>query len=194
MKITDLAYYVHYINRLIHYFWGAINLIYAWWWHIKIGEKSKFTGHCYFKRYKGSAIQIGRRFECISKIKANLIYRPCCIMTCSKDANLEIGNNVGVSGCVIACFKYIKIGNNVKIGGNCTIMDGDFHSDDYRSGIPSDVIIEDNVWLGMNVMIMKGVHIGENSVIGAGSIVTKDIPANVVAAGNPCRIIKNIEQ
>lgn len=51
-----------------------------------------------------------------------------------------------------------------------------------------------NVWIGANVMILKGVHIGRNSLVGAGSVVTKDIPANVVAAGNPCKVIRELDE
>ena len=66
--------------------------------------------------------------------------------------------------------------------------------DDPRSGKCKPIIIEDNVWLGINSSVLKGVTIGKNSVIGAGSVVTKNIPANVIAAGNPCRVIKKIEE
>ena len=72
------------------------------------------------------------------------------------------------------------------------ITDSDWHTDDPRTGPDKAVIIEDNVWLGYGVKILKGVHIGKNSVIGAGSIVTKNIPANVIAAGNPCKVIKQL--
>ena len=72
------------------------------------------------------------------------------------------------------------------------ITDSDWHSDDPRTGIDKPIIIDNNVWLGYGVKVLKGVHIGENTLIGAGSIVTKDIPANVIAAGNPCKIIKQL--
>ena len=97
-----------------------------------------------------------------------------------------------MSGTVIGCANYIKIGNNVRCGANTLITDTDWHTDDLRTSENKDVIIDDNVWLGYGVKVLKGVHIGRNSVIGAGSIVTHDIPANVIAAGNPCRIIKTI--
>lgn len=71
-------------------------------------------------------------------------------------------------------------------------MDGDAHQDDSRTSESKSVFISDNVWVGANVTILKGVTIGENSLIGIGSVVTKSIPANVVAAGNPCRIIRNL--
>jgi acetyltransferase-like isoleucine patch superfamily enzyme len=112
------------------------------------------------------------------------------ISTQTKNANLTIGNNCGFSGTVIAAFKKIKIGNNVRCGANALITDSDWHLDDPRSGNSADVVIEDNVWIGEGVKVLKGVIIGENSLIGAGSVVTKSIPANVVAAGNPCKVIK----
>lgn len=71
-------------------------------------------------------------------------------------------------------------------------MDGDFHKEDPRSGMPKEIIIDNNVWIGYSCIILKGVHIGKNSIIGAGSIVTKDIPENSLAAGNPCKVIKSI--
>lgn len=66
--------------------------------------------------------------------------------------------------------------------------------EDTRSGRDADVYIGDNVWLGYGVVVLKGVTIGENSVIGARSVVTHDIPANVIAAGNPCKVIREIRQ
>lgn len=63
---------------------------------------------------------------------------------------------------------------------------------DPRAGKPKPVIIEENVWIGEGVKVLKGVTIGKNSVIGAGSVVTKSIPDNVIAAGNPCKVIKQI--
>ncbi|MBQ0158509.1 MAG: hypothetical protein KBS47_05855 [Bacteroidales bacterium] len=71
-------------------------------------------------------------------------------------------------------------------------MDGDFHTDDPRTGDSKPVVIDDAVWLGSDVTVLKGVHIGRGSVIAAGSIVTHDIPAGVVAGGCPCRVIKTL--
>ena len=107
-------------------------------------------------------------------------------------AKIIIGDRCGFSGTVVGAFKSITIGNNVRCGANTLITDSDWHLDDPRSGIPKDVIIEDNVWLGVNSVVMKGVTIGANTVIGANSVVTKSIPANVVAAGNPCKVIRSL--
>ena len=98
----------------------------------------------------------------------------------------------GFSGTVIGAFLNVKLGKNVRCGANTLITDSDWHTDDYRTGENKEVIIDDNVWLGYGVKVLKGVHIGKNSLIGANSVVTRDIPANVIAAGNPCKVIKSI--
>lgn len=69
----------------------------------------------------------------------------------------------------------------------------DFHWDDPRVGEPKPVTIKDNVWLGYGVIVMKGVTIGENSIIGMNSVVTRDIPANSIAVGSPAKVIKTLE-
>ncbi|MBQ3129797.1 MAG: hypothetical protein IJC23_02770 [Bacteroidaceae bacterium] len=79
-----------------------------------------------------------------------------------------------------------------KLVANCVIADGDFHIDDPRVGEPKPVRISNNVWLGYGVIVMKGVTIGENSIIGMNSVVTKDIPANSIAAGSPAKVIKQL--
>lgn len=164
-------------------------------WNINLGKNCVFNGNTIFHRNRGSIINIGINCRFISEANNfNLIgiNRPCIIATHSPEARIDIGNNNGFSGTVIGAFKYIKIGNDVKCGANTLITDSDWHTDDIRSGEPIEVIIGDNVWLGVNVVVLKGVTIGDNSVIGACSVVTKSIPANVIAAGNPCRVIKSI--
>ena len=99
----------------------------------------------------------------------------------------------------VLAFSKIIIHDNVLIGINCSIIDNDGHSlliAERNNGMPiiANVIVEKNVFLGDNVTILKGVTIGENSVIGNGSIVTKNIPENVIAAGNPARVIREIEK
>lgn len=163
---------------------------------INLNFMSYFWGAPYFYRCKKSSIQIGANCRFNSKQTSNLIgiNHKCILSTLNSNAALHIGDNCGFSGTTIGCFLSIKLGNNVRCGANTLITDSDWHSDDPRSGVPKPVLIKDNVWLGYNVIVLKGVTIGENTVIGAGSVVTKDIPANVIAAGNPCRIIKNLNQ
>lgn len=111
-------------------------------------------------------------------------------------ASLKIGNNVGMSSTRLWIHESVRIGNNVKIGGCVLITDTDAHPMDYvvrrssNEGTKSaPVVIEDDVWIGAHCIILKGVTIGARSIIGAGSVVTKSIPADCVAAGNPCRVI-----
>ena len=115
-------------------------------------------------------------------------------------ATLTIGNNVGMSSTRLWIHESARIGNNVKIGGCVLITDTDAHPMDYMARRSSNegtksapVVIEDDVWVGAHCIILKGVTIGARSIIGAGSVVTKSIPADCVAAGNPCRVIKSLK-
>ena len=161
---------------------------------VEFGHHVSFWGVAKIIRGRDTSISIGNNCQFRSRPTSNLIgvNRPCILSTLSPGANLIIGDNCGISGVVIGCFKHIKIGNGVRAGANVLITDSDWHLDDSRSGAPKEVCISDNVWLGEGCKILKGVTIGENTVIGAGAIVTKPIPANVIAAGNPCEIIKHI--
>lgn len=116
-----------------------------------------------------------------------------------ENSNITIGNNVYFNnGVVLISEKSIKIGNDILVGTNVEIYDSDFHNTnpDLRFGgheyEKESVIIEDNVWLGSNVKILKGVTIGKNSVISNGAIVTKSIPPNTIAGGIPAKVIKSL--
>jgi len=117
------------------------------------------------------------------------------------ESEIIIGNDTGMSGATICAAKSVIIGDNCLIGANVTIADYDFHSVKpegrrYNTNIKDigckPIVIEDNVWLGMNVIVLKGVVVGQNSVVAAGSIVTKSIPPNCIAGGNPARVLKTI--
>jgi len=115
---------------------------------------------------------------------------------------LEIGDNSSISSftTIYAAFG-VKIGSDVLISSNCGISSINHIRNSYRRRLdPNDtgqfskpVVIGNNVWIGMNVCVLPGVHIGENSIIGAGSVVTKDIPENEVWVGNPARRISAID-
>ena len=162
---------------------------------ISIGRRCSFYGWMKFKHGNKNTIRIGNNCSFRSKHTSNLIgiNRPCIFSSIGMNGSrLIVGNDCGFSGTVIGCFSEIIIGNNVKCGANTLITDSDWHLDDPRAGKSSPINIGDNVWLGVNVTVLKGVNIGENTVIGANSLVVKNIPANVIAAGNPCIVIKNI--
>lgn len=125
-------------------------------------------------------------------------------------ATITIGNHVGMSSTRMWIARSLTIGDHVNIGAGVMIMDTDCHQLNYKmrrydaakhfstkqlhEGVSSaPIIIENDVWIGANSIILKGVTIGARSVIGAGSVVTKSIPADCIAAGNPCRVIRRLE-
>ena len=117
-----------------------------------------------------------------------------------KGAKLVIGENVKISNSAFYCAESITIGNNVMIGGSTKIWDTDFHSLDPAKRLenPNEgyntrpVIIHDNAFIGGFSIILKGTEIGENSVIGAGSVVSGTIPPNEIWAGNPAKFVKKV--
>ena len=191
-------FHAHYANliikKIVISIWSFCNNLSAIWWGIKIGKHCRFHGKTIFRKLPSSHIKIGSKCLFNSSHSSNLIgiYSPCIISTIKRDAKIFIGDGCGFSGTVIGCAKYIRLGQNVRCGANTMITDSDWHGNDSRVGADKEVIIDDNVWLGYGVKVLKGVHIGKNTLIGAGSIVTKDIPANVIAAGNPCPVIKRL--
>lgn len=105
-------------------------------------------------------------------------------------ANLVIkGSGFINTNSTLQCFEYVELGNDYFISDNVTISDSDNHSIDGQK-VTAPIIIKDYVWIGKNAIILKGVTIGEGSVVAAGAIVTKDVPAHTVVAGVPAKVIK----
>lgn len=128
-------------------------------------------------------------------VKGNFFIEPP--FRCDYGCNIEIGENfyANYNLVILDCAK-VTIGDNVLIGPNVGIYTAghplhfELRNEECEFACP--ITIEDNVWIGGNVVLNPGVTVGRNSVVGSGSVVTKDIPANVVAAGNPCRVIREI--
>ena len=129
-------------------------------------------------------------------------YNNPCILR-AENGSILIGQNVGISQTtLVAKNANITIGCNVKMGGGVKVYTTDFHSLHYEERRESEidmasrkcapVVIEDDCFIGAGSIILKGVHIGARTIIGAGSVVTKDIPADVTAGGNPCKVMKVI--
>ena len=116
---------------------------------------------------------------------------------CDYGKHIEMGSNVFINyNCVILDVCRVQIGDNALLGPNvCLAAAGHpIHPLSRRSGYEygASISIGKDVWLGANVVVNPGVTIGDGSVIGSGSVVTKDVPANVVAAGNPCKVLRPI--
>lgn len=150
-------------------------------------------------RTRGS-IQIGTHFSANSHWRYNTIgiFQPVTLKTVTYEATIRIGRNVGVSGCTISAAERIVIEDDVLVGAGCLIADSDFHPIAYEDrDIPEKTLnapihICAGAFIGARSIVLKGVTIGRGSVIGAGSVVTRDIPPGVIAAGNPARVIRQI--
>lgn len=185
--------------RTRNYIWHLYNLFLMSLCGIHYGERVVIHGHLGL-RNRGTLI-IGD--SCYISSGSNI--NPLCskdngFISVEKGALLTIGNKCAMSSPRIWAHQEITIGDYVMLGANVTIVDSDCHSMNHecRRKIAIDqhnkknkaVHIEDDVFIGMNTMILKGVTIGARSVIGAGSVVTKSIPADCIAAGNPAIVIK----
>ena len=170
----------------------------AWAWGISVGRRCIFYGLPRFYLRPGSRMRIGSacRFRSGPRSSFAGVYRACMLTTLYPEASIEIGERCGLSGNVIVAAKSIRIGDDCLLGANAVIMDTDWHHPDPNkrntAGPTSPVVIGRNVWIGMNSMVFKGVVIGDNSIIAAGSVVTKSIPADVVAGGIPARVLRQI--
>lgn len=192
----NIPHLVNVVTCWTNVFWCTVWVrLNAKWWGVHIRSGCKFRGFTTFRRYPGSHIEIGEDCQLFSSPTSNLIgiNRPCIISTLKEGAQITIGSNCGLSGTVIGCAVKIILGERVRCGANTLITDTDWHTDDYRVGLDAQVTIENNVWLGANVSVMKGVTIGENTVVAAGSMVTRSLPANVVAGGFPAKVLKQLD-
>lgn len=174
--------------------------------NIKYGKGINIYGKLIINKNRLSTIRIGNFVHIQSRnsmyyLNLNTITK---FVTVKKEANITIGNGCDINGSTLSCRSTsISIGNDVLIAGNCTITDSDWHnvlpidkrSREYCQFVATDkaVYIEDNVWIGLNCIILKGVKIGKGSVIAAGSVVVCDIPPMVVAGGNPAKVIKYLK-
>lgn len=185
------------INRILFRLFG-----------VKTGKNLRVFDRFYLTMHPGASLTIGDNFTFSSGDGIN----PLCRNLRGKiyidnNASIVIGNNVGISSACLLAKERITIGDKVKIGGDCILMDTDAHNLDHQirnsgetdeNGISIDtlsansspIIIENDVLIGTRCIILKGVTIGARSIIAAGSVVTKSIPADCIAGGNPCKVIR----
>jgi acetyltransferase-like isoleucine patch superfamily enzyme len=172
----------------------------ARWWGIELGGGCRFYGLPLFRRLPGSRIRVGRNCDFRSAVWSNQVglNRRCTVSTLSRSALIEIGEGCGFSSTAISAAQCVRLGKRVMCGANVAIMDTDWHSLDAEqrqagtAGLSTPVLIEDDVWLGMNVTVLKGVTIGARTVVAAGSVVTRSLPADVIAAGQPARVVRAV--
>ena len=186
------------MGHLYSYRCKAIRVVCTVWcrikmrlWGIEFGKGCSFRGNMLFFRGNGSSITIGDHCSFNSDSRFNFRgVNHRCILQAVKGGKIIIGNHCGFSGVSIVSNVGVSIGDHVLVGTNTMIGDRNDHESRFPEWQPKPVNIGNNVWIGMNCVIMRGVTVGDNVIIGANSVVTKDIPANTIAAGTPCKVIK----
>lgn len=188
-----LKYFLYYelLNKIYKFFLARSNNFI-----ISPNAKVNYLG---IRNNKNSLLKIGQR----SLVEGSVVFE-------RENASVFIGENTNVGRSNIICADKIEIGNDVLIAWGCTILDNDSHSlseknrrkdasdwyngkKDWSNVSMRPIKIEDSVWIGFNSIILKGVTIGKGAVIGAGSVVTRDVKPFTVVAGNPAKFIKDIK-
>jgi acetyltransferase-like isoleucine patch superfamily enzyme len=171
--------------------------------NIKIGKNVKFYRLPVLNIHPDSTLIIRNNVTINSENSGYHLnmYAKCKILIDRPKAKIEIGENTRIHGSCLHAFQEISIGRNCLIAANCQIIDGNGHDLSFDNvenrintkGTSKAIFIEDNVWIGTNVVVLPGVRIGNGSIISANSVVHKDIPPMVIAGGNPIEIIKKFE-
>lgn len=165
-------------------------------------KKVQYRGFTIIFKFKGCKIRIGKGTIINSTFTSNLLglYQKTIIVA-RYNGSIQIGQNCGISGSTIYSMKEIIIGDYCAIGANCKIIDNDFHpiEAEYRKKSlnkeytqKKSISIGNNCFIGMNSIILKGTQLGNNVIVGAGSVVSGEFPDNVIIAGNPAKIIKHL--
>lgn len=168
---------------------------------VKMGKGVQFYGFPIVRMSANSKIIIGDNVKIVSSTIRNLAGLNHRTILCTlSGAEIVIGHDSGLSGTTVYAARKIHIGDHALIGVNSVIYDTDFHSldpikrrkDNIEDIVKKPVEIENDVFVGANAMILKGVKVGKGAVIAAGAVVTKDVPSKVVVGGNPARLLKEV--
>ena len=180
--------------------WPVIRTQFAW--HgVAWGRDWKVFGRPILQRHRGSRIDLGDGLTLRSWSRSNPLAptTPVVLSTRRADAVIDVGTDCGFTGTTLVAADRIAIGDRVLVGGNASIVDFDFHpltperrAEDINAGAAAPIVIEDDVFVGMEALILKGVTIGEGAVVGAGAVVTQDVPPRTVVAGNPAQVVREV--
>ena len=167
------------------------------------GSGWRVLGMPIIQRHRASEILLGDGLSLRSWPRTNPLvpHHPVVLATRTAEASIHVGKGCGFTGTTIVATAGIRIGDRVQVGANVSIVDTDFHplhpedrARDFNAGRCAPIYIQDDVFIGMDSLILKGVTIGEGSVVGAGSVVTRDVSSNTIVAGNPAREVGSVER
>jgi acetyltransferase-like isoleucine patch superfamily enzyme len=191
MSIVDL---LSTINRVSLQIWSRLWRFEARLKGFQFEGTSLFLGRPIMSRHPDSTVRIGSGVRCYNSARANLIAcpQPSVLRTLSPGSRLVLGRNVGLSAAVVVAARSIEIGADTQIGSGAVVVDNDLHSRDaagcWGELDPSEarpVKIGSRVFIGARAIILKGVTLGDDCIVGAGAVVTKSVPDGFLAAGNP---------
>ncbi len=172
----------------------------AWlrWLGVTVGERCLFVGQPVVRLASGAMISLGNEVRLFSRGDIGIgLAHPTILATLESGASITIGEKAGISGASIVARTDITIGRNVLIGAGAGIWDTDFHpldpvarrADETAGARAAPIVIEDDVFIGTRAIILKGVRIGCGAVVGAGAVVTKNVGALEIVAGNPAKVV-----
>lgn len=171
---------------------------------LTLGEGVLFRGLPLIHMCEGTQISLGNNVTLNSRNYGHhvLLHSPVKLMADRDGAIIQVGDHTRIHGSCLHSYKRISIGKGCLIGANTNIIDGNAHDIAFDNvehrymtlGEAEDVIIEDNVWIGMNCIVLPGTHIGHGSVISAGSVIRGDVPPFCIFGGNPARLLKKHEE
>lgn len=200
--MTKLFWLYHGIQRRLAYLvWSPIGRLYLTLHGARVGRRVCLQSLPLCRCYGSGRILIGDNVTILNRLKENtagIVHET--VLIAGDGAVLSIGNDVGMSGVILDARNSISIGDRCLLGANCAILTTNYHALDpvarrfYKADTvqTAPVTLEDDVWIGANALILKGVTVGAASIVGAGSVVTKSVPPGVVVAGNPARIVKRV--
>jgi carbonic anhydrase/acetyltransferase-like protein (isoleucine patch superfamily) len=200
------------VRRSLDTPWKVWNELARWWVYpavrlafalngIAWGRGWRFYGAPILQKHRLGRVSFGDGLQLRSTPRSNPLgpHRPVILCAWQAGAVLQVGADFAMSGGTLCAAESIRIGDRVTIGANSVIVDTDFHPLDPGERLrepertpAAPIVIEDDVFIGMGCYILKGVTLGRGCVVGAGSVVTRAVPAGMIAAGNPAREIRAV--
>ena len=188
------------ILQVLYAPWMPRDLLFCAWHGLAWDPGWRLQGLPLVQRARGSHISIGQRFVACSSSRHNSlgVSQRVIIKATGPGSRVHIGDDVGCSGCTVSAAVSVTIGHRVLLGSGCLICDSDFHPlhpddrHDHTCTMSQPVVIEDDVFIGARAIILRGVRVGAGSVVGAGAVVTHDVPPMVVVAGNPAQVVRQL--
>lgn len=170
---------------------------------VRGGEGLQCFGLPIIRQRRSGQIGLGRNVVLVSRSSGTAlgVAHPIVLRCLTPDAVIQIGDDSGLSGTTICAARSVTIGARCLFGADVLIFDTDFHNHDWcnrRYSVPDwprisrPVTIGDDVFIGTRAIVQKGVNIGDGAIVGAGSVVTADVPSRTIVAGNPARVVRKL--